>query len=138
MRKLTISILNVLVHPTILAHPESKAVPEGSDVTFTCSANGFPTPEITWKKGSAILTNSNSSLYSSDGRNITLANVKASNTANYSCVASNGNSVTSNAAQLTVQCKFFWCIARGLLLAKPSRQPPNSLVLSNLILNNLS
>ena len=52
--------------------------------------------------------NSSSSLYSSDGTHITLTNVSKSDAASYTCVASNGNSVTSNAAQLTVGSKFFY------------------------------
>eukprot|EP00112_Aurelia_sp_Birch-Aquarium-sp1_P018253 Seg4331.2 transcript_id=Seg4331.2/GoldUCD/mRNA.D3Y31 product=Hemicentin-1 protein_id=Seg4331.2/GoldUCD/D3Y31 len=99
----TSGTLNVIVYPRILTHPLPQAVPEGSDVTFSCSADGFPTPEILWKKGTTILTNSSSSLYSSDGTKMTLRNVSDSDATNYTCVASNKNSVTSNAAQLTVQ-----------------------------------
>ena len=52
--------------------------------------------------------NSSSSLYSSDGTHLTLASVTKSDVARYTCVASNGNSVTSNAAQLIVGSKFFY------------------------------
>lgn len=46
-----------LVPPDILDYPTSTdmVVREGSNVTLKCAANGFPAPNITWRRESGEL-----------------------------------------------------------------------------------
>lgn len=90
-----------------LKNSKSQTTNEVSNVTFTCIASGVPEPSLSWTiNGTAINPTANSRIGSTaDGQQLTVTNVKRTDSGEYRCVASNNvTTVTSNAATLTVQC----------------------------------
>ena len=79
---------------------------QGSSVTFSSEANGVPEPKFSWTKdGSAVTANDRIGL-SADNKELSITNVKRTESGVYRCVATNRvGRVTSNAATLTVHCK---------------------------------
>ena len=84
------------VAPLITTNPIAQTVKLGTNVTFTASASGLPAPGYQWRfNGTNILGATNSSY--------TLASVAATNTGNYSAIATNSaGSVTSSNAALAL------------------------------------
>ena len=123
-----------LVAPEITEHPQDTTTTEGSNVTFSCNAIGNPVPTFSWTiDGYAVNTTANPRIsLSLENKQLTITNVKRTDSGNqYRCVANNiiGN-VTSNAATLNIQCKYYfslflfdvhanvaWCsvLSRGVL-----------------------
>ena len=108
---------------------------ETDPVTFTCSTTGIPPPEITWMRNGLVvdenteprvsLNYSNPEMVSTaDGdiclvtRTLTISSTKDCDSDNYTCVASNGNTVTPNVTEdfeLVVQGRlpfYFYICAR--------------------------
>ena len=84
------------VAPAIVIQPTSQTATAGTNVSFTASASGTPTPAYQWKLNGAAISGATSATLS-------LSNVQASNAGNYTLVATNSaGSATSNAAILTV------------------------------------
>jgi alpha-tubulin suppressor-like RCC1 family protein len=82
--------------PTITTQPVSQTIQEGSPVTFTAAAAGFPAPTFQWQKDGVDISGATGSSY-------TIASVGAGSAGNYRVIATNSNgSATSNAAVLTV------------------------------------
>jgi len=77
-------------------------------VFFSCDADGNPVPIMSWtRNGSPIETINNSRInFSADNKQLTITNVRRTDSGEYGCVASNilGNT-TSKAASLDVKCK---------------------------------
>ena len=100
-------------------------------VTFTCSATGIPPPEITWMRNGLVVDESTEphislnfsnpeTISTADGdiylvtHTLTISSTRNGDSDNYTCVASNGNTVTANVAQdfeLVVQSRlpFYLC-----------------------------
>ena len=98
--------------PEFTSHPENLTVEEGKNVTLSCNAIGNPVPNISWTiNGSAVNTTANPTLsLSSNNKQLTITNVRRNDSGNqYRCVANNMviESVTSNAATLNIQCKYY-------------------------------
>ena len=92
-------------------------VNEGNPVTFTCSATGIPPPDITWIRNGVVLNESVDSRISlsnpsdpetvstpggnisSVSRSLTISSTRDNDSDNYTCVASNRNSVTPSVTQ---------------------------------------
>ena len=88
--------LTVLVPPTIVTQPTSVTAVAGSNVSFTVAAGGSGTLTYQWLKNGVNISGATSAT-------LTLANVSATNAANYSVVVGNtASSVTSSTATLTV------------------------------------
>ncbi|KAL1394573.1 hypothetical protein pipiens_011860 [Culex pipiens pipiens] len=98
--------LDVVVPPDILDHQTSQdlTVPEGFNVTLTCTASGVPDPTILWKRagekplplllpgddlfaGSKLVT-------AHEGSVLNIFNIQRDNAGAYHCIASNGVSPT--------------------------------------------
>jgi len=89
-------IINISEHPAIAAHPQSQIVNVGSNATFNVTAFGNPPPAYQW------FFNGSTPLAGATNRTLTVTNVRDGDAGNYSVVASNGESVTSSNALLTV------------------------------------
>ena len=92
--------------PEITTHPQSVTTKEGDNVTLSCYATGNPVPAISWiKDGFPISNNSRISL-SQDNNQLTMTNVKRTDSGEYQCVASNRvGKDTSNASTVNILCK---------------------------------
>jgi N-acetyl-anhydromuramyl-L-alanine amidase AmpD len=88
--------LTVNVPPTITTQPQSQAVIQGSNVTFTASANGTAPLFFRWRKGGTAISGATGTSYS-------LSNVQAADAGTYAVVVTNATgSATSGDAVLTV------------------------------------
>ena len=100
-----------LVAPEITEHPQYTTATEGFNATFSCNAIGNPVPTFSWTiNGSAVNTTADPRIgLSSDNKQLTITNVRRTDSGNqYRCVANNSiGNVTSNAATLNVQCKYY-------------------------------
>jgi hypothetical protein len=82
--------------PTIVTHPQSQTVAEGSDVTFSVSATGSEPLRYRWRRNSITIPGATNST-------LTLFSVTTSNAGNYSVIVSNSfGGVLSSNAVLTV------------------------------------
>jgi hypothetical protein len=85
-------IAPVITGPT----PSTQTVVQGSDITFTTSVSGFPTPTIQWQKNGVDVAGSNATAFT-----VTSAQYPADQ-ATYSIIASNSAGLTTNSVALTV------------------------------------
>ena len=77
-------------------------VVEGSHVTVPCTAEGYPTPHVTWiAPNGTVLQNRTS------GINLTLPNVSRHSSGTYQCNATNKLGSHSVIVNLVVWCKYF-------------------------------
>ncbi|XP_070491882.1 lachesin-like [Chironomus tepperi] len=81
--------LQVTRPPVILDSTETNfRVKEGEAVTLLCSADGFPRPEITWRRNNEELMPTRG--FNFKGANLTILQVKKEDRGHYVCEASNG------------------------------------------------
>ncbi|XP_018414521.1 PREDICTED: cell adhesion molecule-related/down-regulated by oncogenes [Nanorana parkeri] len=90
----------VLEAPLISRAPEDQTAPAGSDVMFTCEAQGNPAPNITWLHNTA-------SIYPSPrlhplANTLHVSNVAEEDAGMYQCMADNGVGVVQASARLHV------------------------------------
>ena len=82
--------------PQITVQPPSQMAAAGSAVTFTVTATGKPAPTYQWYFNGAAISGAT-------GNTLNLTNVQSANAGSYTVTVTNSsNSVTSNAATLTV------------------------------------
>ena len=96
------------VQPKITVHLKPKTPTEGDDVTLSCNATGNPEPTISWSKNESPINTSNNFRirFSEDKKQLTITNVKRTDSGEYRCVGNNSlGSDTSNVAALDVLCK---------------------------------
>ena len=93
--------------PEITVHPEAGPKTEGKEVVLSCDADGNPVPIISWTRDGSLVNTSGRFSFSADKKQLTITNVKRTDSGKYRCVASNklGND-TSNVTTLDVQCKY--------------------------------
>ena len=110
----SLSIHSVDQSPEIVNVPVNQTAVLGSNVTFNCTATGYPKPNITWKKDN----NSGSVEYkptlttlTGDGNNIfsklVITEVKRKDYGVYRCVAKNSAGVKIASATLGISCYVF-------------------------------
>ncbi|CAL7934267.1 unnamed protein product [Xylocopa violacea] len=90
------SQLNVNVPPRWILEPTDKAFAQGSDARVECKADGFPKPQVTWKKAAGDtpgdytdLKLSNPDISVEDGT-LSINNIQKTNEGYYLCEAVNG------------------------------------------------
>ncbi|KAI1891477.1 hypothetical protein AGOR_G00144220 [Albula goreensis] len=98
--------LNIYVPPTIDGPADEKVLETISNpVTFACDATGIPPPSLTWLKNGRPIANSESLEMHilSGGGKLQIARTQLSDSATYTCVASNVEGEARKNYQLTVQ-----------------------------------
>ena len=92
--------------PEFSVQPQNATKIEGSNVSFTCNATGNPAPTFRWTKNGSVLTTGSRISLSSDGKQLTVANVTREDSGQYVCEATNNvTTVASDSATLNVKCK---------------------------------
>ena len=92
--------------PEFSVQPQNATKIEGDNVTFTCNATGNPAPTFRWTKNGSVLTTGSRISLSSDGKQLTVANVTREDSGQYVCEATNNvTTVASDSATLNVKCK---------------------------------
>ncbi|XP_022815122.1 Down syndrome cell adhesion molecule-like protein Dscam2 isoform X39 [Spodoptera litura] len=88
--------VNVHVPPRWIIEPTDKAFAQGSDAKVECKADGFPKPQVTWKRAEGDtpgdykdLKPNNPNVKVEDGT-LTIANIQKTNEGYYLCEAVNG------------------------------------------------
>ena len=81
----------------------TSTVLEGTNINFTCTADGAPKPTISWITGPGNNSVAKSSIKTSDGRNILmLTNVTNSEEGIYTCTAQNRGKPVKRKVELIV------------------------------------
>ncbi|XP_060820234.1 cell adhesion molecule Dscam2 isoform X30 [Bombus pascuorum] len=90
------AVLSVNVPPRWILEPTDKAFAQGSDARVECKADGFPKPQVTWKKAAGDtpgdytdLKLSNPDISVEDGT-LSINNIQKTNEGYYLCEAVNG------------------------------------------------
>ncbi|XP_049833937.1 Down syndrome cell adhesion molecule-like protein Dscam2 isoform X24 [Schistocerca gregaria] len=90
------AVLNVNVPPRWILEPTDKAFAQGSDAKVECKADGFPKPQVTWKKAAGDtpgdyndLKPNNPNIRVEDGT-LSINNIQKTNEGYYLCEAVNG------------------------------------------------
>ena len=92
--------------PEFNRHPLNETKTEGENVTFTCDADGNPTPTFSWTKDGSVVNTSSRITFNENNKNLTITNVSRGDSGEYICVATNNvKTVQSNSSTLNVQCK---------------------------------
>ena len=102
--------------PAFTIYPRSQTVREGDNVTLFCNATGNPEPHISWTIDGLtmnITVHPRISL-SSNNKQLTVKNVSRTDVSHeFRCQANNSvETITSDAASLTVQCEYDTMILR--------------------------
>ncbi|XP_035788174.1 Down syndrome cell adhesion molecule-like protein Dscam2 isoform X31 [Anopheles albimanus] len=102
--------LNVKVPPRWILEPTDKAFAQGSNAKVECKADGFPKPQVTWKKAVGDTPGEYKDLRSNDSSirveegSLFIQNIQKSNEGYYLCEAINGiGSGLSAVTLITVQ-----------------------------------
>ncbi|XP_072429742.1 hemicentin-1 isoform X3 [Chiloscyllium punctatum] len=101
--------LNVWVPPSIqgLNELSKLTVIEGSLISLICESSGIPPPSLMWMKNGSPLLNDHTGEVRivSGGRQLQISNAKISDSASYTCVASNiaGNSIKEYTLEVYVR-----------------------------------
>ncbi|XP_059503813.1 hemicentin-1 isoform X2 [Stegostoma tigrinum] len=101
--------LNVWVPPSIqgLNELSKLTVIEGSLISLICESSGIPPPSLMWKKNGSPLLNDQTGQIRivSGGRQLQISNAKTSDSASYTCVASNiaGSSIKEYTVEVYVR-----------------------------------
>ncbi|XP_062527446.1 cell adhesion molecule Dscam2 isoform X20 [Bombyx mori] len=90
------TVINVHVPPRWILEPTDKAFAQGSDAKVECKADGFPKPQVTWKRAEGDtpgdykdLKPNNPNVKVEDGT-LTISNIQKTNEGYYLCEAVNG------------------------------------------------
>ncbi|KAG6458280.1 hypothetical protein O3G_MSEX010787 [Manduca sexta] len=90
------AMLNVKVPPRWILEPTDKAFAQGSDAKVECKADGFPKPQVTWKRAEGDtpgdykdLKPNNPNVKVEDGT-LAITNIQKTNEGYYLCEAVNG------------------------------------------------
>uniref|UniRef100_I3K465 DCC netrin 1 receptor n=1 Tax=Oreochromis niloticus TaxID=8128 RepID=I3K465_ORENI len=74
----------------------------GSDAVLECSASGYPTPSIQWRRGEELIQSWNKKYSLLAGSNLIIRSVTDDDSGSYSCTASNKNHNITAYAELSV------------------------------------
>ncbi|KAM8828630.1 netrin receptor DCC isoform 3-T3 [Spinachia spinachia] len=100
--------LRVLPEPGVsrnlqfLQRPSSGTALLGSDAVLECSASGYPTPSIQWRRGEELIQSWNKKYSLLVGSNLIIRSVTDDDSGSYSCVATNKNHNITAHTELSV------------------------------------
>ncbi|XP_072311323.1 netrin receptor DCC-like [Eucyclogobius newberryi] len=100
--------LRVLSEPGVprslsfLLRPSSVNAPLGTDAVLECSASGFPSPSVTWRRGDEILQTWNKKYWLLGGSSLVISSVTVDDSGTYVCTASNKLQNISSTGRLEV------------------------------------
>ena len=89
--------------PVLLERPVESTVNESQIVVLKCTADGYPTPQVTWSKMNSSLPVGRHMVESSGA--LVVKDVRPGDEGVYSCRAENLLGSVNSTANLTVQCK---------------------------------
>ena len=89
--------------PSLLQHPVGMTVNESQTAILKCTADGNPSPKVTWSRLNSSLTNGRHVVESSGA--LIVKDVRPGDEGVYSCRAENLLGQVNVSAKLTVQCK---------------------------------
>ncbi|XP_014874303.1 netrin receptor DCC-like [Poecilia latipinna] len=75
----------------------------GTDAVLECSASGYPTPSIQWRRGEEVIQSWNKKFSLLAGSNLIIRTVTDDDSGAYSCTAANKNQNITAQAELSVQ-----------------------------------
>lgn len=81
------SSCNCVVAPSINGTSIRESRTSGGNISFECPASGVPTPNITWTKGSDVITNGGRFTISASG--LLIMDIEPNDAGDYKCVAAN-------------------------------------------------
>ena len=93
--------------PSLLQRPVDMTVNESHTAILKCTADGNPSPKVTWTRLSSSLSTGRHVVESSG--NLSLKDVRPEDEGVYSCRAENLLGDVNASAKLTVQCKLHGC-----------------------------
>ncbi|EGV99559.1 Hemicentin-1 [Cricetulus griseus] len=94
-------ILTVNVPPSISGGPQSLVTLLNKSIVLECSAEGVPTPRMTWRKDGAVLAGSHTRLLSSGS--LVIISPSVDDTASYECTVTSDAGEDKRTVHLTVQ-----------------------------------
>ncbi|XP_072228705.1 netrin receptor DCC isoform X2 [Leuresthes tenuis] len=100
--------LRVLPEPGVsrnlqfLQHPTTVRALLGTDAVLECSASGYPTPSIQWRRGDELIQSWNKKYSLLAGSNLIIRSVTDDDSGSYSCTAANKNYNITARAELSV------------------------------------
>uniref|UniRef100_A0AAQ5YN48 DCC netrin 1 receptor n=1 Tax=Amphiprion ocellaris TaxID=80972 RepID=A0AAQ5YN48_AMPOC len=100
--------LRVLPEPGVtrnlqfLQRPSRVSALLGTDAVLECSASGYPTPSIQWRRGEELIQSWNKKYSLLAGSNLVIRSVTDDDSGGYSCSASNKNHNITAQAELSV------------------------------------
>ena len=111
-----ITLFNHLVGPSISPEVISLDVNEGSNVSFSCQADGEPVPTISWYFNSTVLEQANTTKFIITNNTLQIVNVESSDVGTYTCNATNVVSSDTSSGVLTVNGELIAIIIVNVLL----------------------
>ncbi|XP_059477711.1 cell adhesion molecule Dscam2 isoform X15 [Neocloeon triangulifer] len=88
--------LHVTVPPRWILEPTDKAFAQGSNAKVECKADGFPKPQVTWKKAAGVVPGDYKDFKANDPNvkveegTLSITNIQKANEGYYLCEATNG------------------------------------------------
>ena len=104
--------------PTLRVRPQNVKAVNGSLATFTCEADGHPTPRIKWTHKNIPLTSSSRVTLRDNNQNLEIAGIVAQDNGEITCTAENIMGSDMARANLVVHGKL-----EALALGLPSNKP---------------
>ena len=97
--------------PKLIIKPQNVIAVIGSVASFSCIAEGYPLPKITWEHKTKPVSNGGRIALRSDGKSLKIAGVKEEDNGQISCSAQNIMGIATARANLVVHGNYLLCAA---------------------------
>ncbi|XP_037548460.1 netrin receptor DCC [Nematolebias whitei] len=102
MFKLSTGEPGVIRNLQFLQRPTRVSAPLGTDAVLECSASGYPTPSIQWRRGDEVIQSWNKKFSLLAGSNLIIRTITDDDSGTYICTATNKNQNITAQAELAV------------------------------------